>query len=129
MSPRPETVKVGPLLYRVLWDADEIKRHSDARAEEGGEWAAFSNHEDLVIGINPAHHLHAQRHSLVHELLHCCLRLGGVWPDAYARLWTRGKEYGPGVEEHTVSGMAGPLLGVLMDNPHVTEWLTAAVVS
>lgn len=123
MSPRPEHVQVGPLRYRTLWSTDEVKRYSAEHAREGGEWAAFSDHEQLVIGINPVEAPLAQRHSFLHEVLHCCLRLSGGWPDAYARTWTKSREEGPGVEEFTVTWLAGPLLGVLMDNPTVLAWL------
>lgn len=125
----PRSVRVGALRYRVLLDAAEIKRASDAaELEPGGTWGAFSDHERLIIGLDPAHADDTNRHSLVHELLHCLLRQGGVWPNSYARLVdaARGHDEDIPVEEFTVSAMAGPLLSVLRDNPELLAWLTAS---
>lgn len=120
---RPEEVKIGPLTYRVVWDAAEIEAASP-ESDHGTTWAAFSNHEHLVIGLNPDHADDANRHSLLHEILHCCLRMAGVWPDAYARTAASARRPPDvDVEEHTISGLAGPLLGVLRDNPDVAAWL------
>lgn len=53
-----------------------------------------------------------QRDTLVHELLHACLRMIGFdLPDR--------------VEERTVAALAPILLDALRANPEVTKWLTA----
>jgi hypothetical protein len=123
VSPRPETVKVGPLLYWVQWDSDLVKARSEGRTGPDEEWAAFSDHERLVIGINPGHGPGAQRQSLLHEVLHCCLRMAGCWPDQYATVWVKAREVGPGPEEMTVSALAAPMVQVLGENPHLLAWL------
>lgn len=122
----PSSVRVGAFDYRILTDTAEIKRYRrHADIDDDAEWVAFSDHDRLLIGINPAHAVAAQRRDLLHELLHCCLRLGGVWPDAYADLVAeaRGRHGGNNVEEVVVTGLTGPLLGVLRDNPDLTKWL------
>jgi hypothetical protein len=119
---RPDRVRIGPLTYRIMWDAAEIEAAAP-NSDRGTMWAAFSNHERLIIGLNPDHAPDAQRHSLIHEILHCCLRMSGVWPDAYARTAMSARRTDVDVEEHTVSGLAGPLLGVLRDNPEILAWL------
>src|SRR5690349_17373533 len=118
MSSLPQSVRVGAFTYSILTDADEVRRVSD-EADVDGEWAAFSDHDRLIIGINPAHAVGAQRRDVLHELLHCCLRVGGVWPDQHAEIVAeaRGRHGGLSVEEVTVAGITGPLLGVLVDNP------------
>jgi len=122
----PTTVKVGTLTYTILTDADEIRRMSEAAdIEKDAEWAAFSDHDALVIGINPGHHPDQNRVSIVHELLHCVLRVSGSWPDAYARTVSRarGNHGGFSVEESVVSATAAPVLGVLRENPDLMAWL------
>lgn len=122
----PKRIKIGSARYRVLMDAEEIKRVSD-EADTGadGEWVAFSDHVKLIIALNPAHADDANRHSLVHEILHCCLRQSGAWPNSYARLVdeARGRDDGSPVEEFTVSAMSGPLLSVLRENPKLLAFL------
>lgn len=124
----PARIKVGPLTYSVLTDADAIKAASDsAEIEKGSEWSAFSDHDKLIVGINPDNPVNCQQRDLLHELLHCCLRLSGVWPNQYARLVARAKHKDGGytVEEFVVAAAAGPLLGVLRDNPDLAKWLAS----
>jgi hypothetical protein len=122
-------VRIGCLTYRIVTDVEEIRRASDdADIDDDAEWTAFSNHDLLVIGINGANPLDVQRRDLVHELLHCCLRHSGVWPNAYAQLVhrARGRDGGYTVEEFVVSAAAGPLLAVLREDPALVRWLTAS---
>lgn len=126
MTAIPASVRVGPLTYQVLTDTAAINAASEsADIAEGCEWTAYSDHDALVIGINPANPLAVQQRDLLHELLHCCLRLSGVEPNVYARVVARakGKHDGYTVEEFTVAAIAGPLLGVLRDNADLTAWL------
>lgn len=127
MNAMPTNVRVGPFDYSILMDAEEIARVSDeADTGSNGAWEAFSDHDALIIGINPKHSLGAQRRDVLHELLHCCLRVAGVWPNHYADLVAeaRGKDDGLTVEEFCVAGATAPLLGVLRDNPALLKWLT-----
>jgi hypothetical protein len=126
MTALPTSIRIGPVRYTVLTDAAEIKRVSDeADLGSGGEWAAFSDHDRLIIGINPEHAEDNNRVSVLHEVLHCCLRASGVWPNSYARLVdaARGQDGDIPVEEFTVAALAGPMLGVLRDNPDLAAWL------
>lgn len=122
----PKAVKVGALTYSVLTDVDAIKAASaGADIEAGAEWTAYSDHDAAVIGINPSNPPCIQRRDLLHEVIHCCLRYSGVEPNAYAATVGRakGKHGGYTVEEFMVAATAGPLLGVLQDNPNLTAWL------
>lgn len=119
---------MGVLTYRVLTDVAAIQAASaSADIASDAEWTAYSDHDAAVIGINPGNPVGVQRRDLLHELLHCCLRLSGVEPNAYARIVHRakGKHDGYTVEEFTVAATAGPLLGVLRDNPALVRWLLA----
>lgn len=121
----PTSIKVGATIYRVITDAQEIKRVSDENTDDDNQWTAFSNHDHLIIGINPLNHDDVNRVTLLHEIMHCCLRVGGVWPDAYSRVVASacGQTHGVSVEEFTVTGMAHQLLVALQENPQLTAWL------
>lgn len=124
----PTAVKVGCLTYRVLTDADAIRAVSaSADIHPGSEWSAYSDHDRLLIGVNADNPVDAQRRDLVHELLHCCLRIAGAEPNAYARVVQEAAERhgGYSVEEFMVGATAAPLLGVLRDNPDLAGWLLA----
>lgn len=127
MSARPRQIKVGAMTYRVLVDVKAIKAASaEANLDAGTEWSAFSDHDSLVIGINPNNPADTQRRDLLHEVIHCCLRLSGVWPNAYAETVSKaGRDGGYTVEEFVVSAASAPMLGVLRDNPTLLRWLTA----
>lgn len=126
--PMPDAVLVGACEYRIVTDAAEIKRISDeADIESGSEWVAFSDHNALIIGINPEFSEQANRVSVLHEVLHCCLRASGVWPDQYSRVVAKakGRHGGYSVEEATVQGIDNTLVRVLRDNPALVEWLVS----
>lgn len=127
MTAIPASVRVGPLTYRVLTDTTAINAVSDD-ADIDGEWTAYADHDRLIIGINPDNPSDVQRRDLLHEVVHCCLRMSGVEPNAYARIVHRAKERHGGytVEEFTVAAMSAPLLAVLRDNPLLTTWLVEA---
>lgn len=101
---------------------------ADADIAPDAEWTAYSDHDALIIGLNPNNPVDRQRHDLLHEVIHCCLRFAGVEPNAYAEIVAeaRGKHGGYTVEEFVVAAASGPLLGVLVDNPDLLAWLTAA---
>jgi len=122
----PASVRVGSVTYRVILDAKQVKTASDAANSRGdGEWLAFSDHNKLIIGLNPEHAPEANRVSLVHEILHCVLSQSGTWVNTYADIVyeARDRVAGLNVEEFTVAAMAGPLLSVLRDNPDLSAYL------
>ena len=124
----PATVRVGSVTYRVIMDAAEIKAVSDDQdLPRGAEWEAFSDHDHLIIGLNPDHASDKNRKSLLHEILHCALRASGAHPNTYADTVyeARDRHGGVTVEEFTVAAMTGPLLSALRDNPELIAHLTA----
>lgn len=125
MPDMPKAITVGPWTYTVTADADEIAKAADGNVPESGTWGAFSDHEWLTIGINPENASDVIRMSVLHEVLHCCLRISGAWPTQYARLLAEAKheDHGVDMEEFVVSGISGVLLGVLRDNPDLMAWL------
>lgn len=126
MAPRPRKVRVGALTYRISTDVADIQKASDeADISETSEWSAFSDHDLLIIGINPRNPVDVQRRDLLHEILHCCLRHSGIWPNTYAQIVTKaGEDGGYTVEEFMVAAASAPLLQVLRDNTKLRRWLT-----
>ena len=125
----PASIRVGAVTYRIIMDTAEVKAASDAANTRGeGEWLAFSDHDKLIIGLNPDRALDANRVSLVHEILHCALRHSGACVNTYADVVyeARDRVGGLTVEEFGVAAMAGPLLSALRDNPALVAYLTSA---
>jgi hypothetical protein len=124
--PLPDSVRVGPWTYAVVTDPAQIADAAEGNVPESGTWGAFSDHERLIIGVNADHAADVLRMSVLHEVLHCCLRISGAWPGQYARLLAEAQheDHGVDIEEYVVAGASGTLLGVLRDNPALTAWLT-----
>ena len=61
-----------------------------------------------------------KRETVLHEIVHCCLRVTDCIPDRDARAGVED------VEERAVAALTGPLLAVLRDHPELVAWLTAA---
>lgn len=127
MSARPRQIRVGVLTYRIMVDAAAIRQASqEAELPDGDSWTAFSDHDALIIGINPANPADVQRRDVLHELIHCALRHSGVWPNSYAETLVKADaDTGYTVEEFMVAAASAPLLGVLRDNPTLMRWLLA----
>lgn len=124
---RPRKIRVGHLTYSVLTNAATIRKVSDeADLGDGDEWTAFSDHDKLIVAINPGNPVDVQRRDVLHELLHCALRYSGVWPNSYAATFVKAEtDSGYTVEEFVVTAASAPLLGVLRDNPSLMRWLLA----
>lgn len=125
MIRRPDRIRIGAVTYRLLADRDAVAAVSDRNAHPGGYWAAFSDHNQLVIGVNPETAPDVNKVDVLHEVIHCCLRTSGVWPDSYAAVIQRADGFNDGqsVEEMMVSGTAAVLLAVMRDNPDLVAWL------
>jgi IrrE N-terminal-like domain len=124
----PSTIRIGSAVYQVVLEPEAVKAASgEANFADKNAWIAFSDHEKLIIGLNPEHASDANRFSLIHEILHCALRQSGSHPNTYADTVyeARDRNGGVTVEEYTVSAMTGPLLSTLRDNPDVVAYLTS----
>jgi hypothetical protein len=67
--------------------------------------------ESMSIAVDPGKHEDYARATLLHEILHACIRSSDPTLD---------DEH----EETVVAAMTGPLLSMLRDNPDVLDYLT-----
>ena len=108
----PRRITIGHLTYTVTRD----KAYIDAESvKAGGELAGVSSSTDQKIGIAEGFGPDYEADTVVHEILHQCLRASGYDPDDHA-----GKD---GVEEQTIKAMTGPLLSTLRRNPKLVAYL------
>lgn len=113
MTAVPSPLVIGHRTYRVVVDDDVVDREQP----DGADWQAFSDSTQQVIGIRPGAGPDDEADSVLHEVLHQCLRASGCWP---ARV-RPGKHVD--VEELVVAAMTGPLLRALRDNPRLVAYL------
>lgn len=109
----PDSLVIGHRTYAVVAD-DQIV---DAEQPEDADWAAFSDPKRQIIGIRAGSGPDDEADSVLHEVLHQCLRASGCWPEKFRS----GKSVD--VEEIMVSAMVGPLLRALRDNPALVAYL------
>lgn len=114
--PIPDRLRIGHVQYGVTVSDRVIDRENTA---DHANYAGFSQASKQHIVLREDNPPDFQAETLLHEVLHQCLRVAGCDPDADAKA-------GVGdVEERAVRSMAGPLLGALRDNPGLVSYLTA----
>jgi len=126
MASLPSELRIGHLRFRVVEDDAEISEH--AVRDRGGDYAGWSHTatQTIALGTKAVRHGNRalgedyRRETLLHEVLHCCLRVAGCDPDQDAA----GKL--EDVEERAVSAMSGPLLAAFRDNPELLAYLCDA---
>ena len=118
-------VKIGPHTYTVRYSKEDVSGVSEeVRINNSDGVEAYSDHQKLEIVLLPGGADQVDRMSLLHEILHCCLRASGNWPDEFARILTRSRgESNIDVEEYVIGGTTGPLLQTIRDNPELTKYL------
>lgn len=118
-------VKVGASRYTVRISKTDVEQHSeDVALHAGDATEAYSDHKNLEIVLLPGVAEDVSRASLLHEVLHCCLRASGAWPDEFARILIRSRgESNLDIEEFTIASITGPLLQTLRENPELAKYL------
>lgn len=121
VTPVPPTeVLIGHLLYEVSIDQAAL---DSASVENGtGSYAGRSISSEQRITLSEHMAPDYARDTLLHEVLHSCLRASGYDPDEDAQAGVKD------VEERTIKAMCGPLLATLRANPDLLEYLTLAAV-
>ena len=107
MTIRPKFLRIGPYNWKVKWG------HSDVlRFHPYGDACGACDEASLTIAVSPGQAEDYGRSTLLHEILHACVRASS--PDIDDEQ-----------EEKMVSALTGPLLGALRDNPELIEYLTS----
>jgi hypothetical protein len=110
----PARLRIGHVHYVV--------HHSDAHINEvsfhaSRQYAGYSNGAQCLIGVREDMHPDVEAETLLHEILHQCLRVTATDPDKDAQAGCQD------IEERTVAALAGPLLSTLRDNPALLTYL------
>lgn len=109
----PESLIIGHRTYVVVVDDKVV----DEAQPDGLEWNAFSDPRRQVIGVRAESGPDDERDSVLHEVLHQCLRAAGSWPDQVRPTPEMNRE------EIVIAAMTGPLLQALRDNPDLVAYL------
>lgn len=102
MARIPATVRVGPLRYRVVRDAQRLPLDHWGMTDKARQ----------VVALSPDQSEQRTRLTLLHEILHTLAditNLDGI---------------DPGVEERLVTQLAPALLDLLRENPALVSYLT-----
>jgi hypothetical protein len=113
-SPLPSVVRIGHLRYRVIRDNTVV---DEASVKAQVSYAGFSNSGDQRIAVRTDLGSDYEAETVLHEVLHQCLRVSAVDPDKDAKAGVAD------VEERAVAAIAGPLLAALRDNPDLVLYL------
>ena len=102
---RPKTVKISPYLWVIKWS-----RQSVLSFHPNGDACGACDMQSMVIAVDPGKAEDYARATLLHEILHACIRSSDPTLD---------DEH----EETVVAAITGPLLSMLRDNPEVVDYL------
>jgi hypothetical protein len=103
---RPTRVRVGPYFWTIRWSRKDVMRHAPT-----GDACGVCDLPSMTIAIDPGPAEDYGRATLLHEILHACVRASDPTLD-------------DDHEETAVAAMTGPLLAFLRDNPDALEYLT-----
>lgn len=120
----PATLRIGAHNYSVSVDTDRVREWG--LQEHGSDrYGGFSDRWAMEIVISdrfpdgrpiPAD---AQRETLLHELIHCCLGAGNWDAEVIGHLPAEARE------EYVVAAASAQLFAVLRDHPELVSYLTA----
>jgi hypothetical protein len=114
--PLPSHLRIGHLTYKVT-SAEGYVQTPNKPTEDLNGWSFdYSQRIEISTGGGPDN----TRTTVLHEILHQCLRVTGCDPDADAKASLED------IEERAVTAMAGPLLATLRDNPELVDYLLSA---
>lgn len=102
---RPRLVKISPYTWSIKWSRHEVLKHHPS-----GDACGACDMESMSIAVDPGKHEDYARATLLHEILHACIRSSDPRLDEDN-------------EEIVVAAMTGPLLSMLRDNPEVVDYL------
>lgn len=117
----PDAIRVGEMTYTVTVDDAAMNTHAAVTGQNLGGLSQVSVQRIVLAQTDPASGLPLgsdyQRSTLLHEILHTCLRASACDPDQDAAAGLKD------VEERAVAAIAGPLLATLRDHPDLVAYL------
>lgn len=113
-APMPTHVKVGLYVYTVTQDGEAWAKYvNDGTAKDR---MGFSDHNLLIIAVNPGVSPMQKADTLLHEVLHACWWNGSI---GSLEALSDNADH----EEFIISHMSPWLLMVLRDNPELLDYL------
>jgi len=120
----PEKLRIGHLTYTLVQDDQLVAEHSVRQCSDFAAWSHAPT-QTIALGTravrqgNQSFGDDYKRETVLHEIVHCCLRVTDCQPDRDAKAGVED------VEERALAALTGPLLAVLRDHPDLVAWLTA----
>jgi len=115
----PDSIKVGPIQYKVTADPDDWMRVEHRNQTKGNY--GYTEHLSATIYLNPDQTPSVQRLTLLHEVMHAAaesLMGGSDWTSL-----GKGREER---EETIIRCWESPMLSIIRDNPALVAFLAAA---
>ena len=120
----PGQLRIGHLTYTLVQDDQLVAEHSVRECSDFAGWSHAPT-QTIALGTRSVRQGNQplgddyKRETVLHEIVHCCLRVTDCNPDRDAKAGVED------VEERAVAALTGPLLAVLRDHPELVAWLTA----
>lgn len=106
MTKIPTSVQIGPFVYAVKADADELTRYE--HSTKSSVWGCV-RFVEMDILLEPKAQEQKKRETLLHEVIHVCNNVAGASSLKH--------------EERFVTGLAPALLDTLRRNPALVSYL------
>lgn len=113
----PAELDIGHLRYTLRRDQEFLDREGE-RHQTQYAGHSYDLRQEIVVAEGMGEDYEAD--TVLHEVLHQCLRVAGYDPDADAAAGVKD------IEERTIKAVCGPLLGALRRNPALVRYLVAA---
>lgn len=117
-SPRPESVRIGQVIYRITSDPDDWMKVEHSTQTKG--YYGHTRNTEAVILINPEAAPSVAKLTLWHEIFHAMFEAAMGAPD-----WDALGKDKSAREEEVIRRLEAPTLNVLADNPELVAYLTA----
>ena len=106
---RPRQIIISPFTWLVKFSKQEVLKHHPS-----GDACGSCDMSSMSIAVDPGRHEDYARATLLHEILHACIRSSDPTLDDDA-------------EETAVAAITSPLLAMLRSNPDVVDYLIEEV--
>jgi hypothetical protein len=112
VTKRPDSVKVGPFVFNIVWNGAELRRLDRIDGRDSFGMTLMDRHRIVIEDARP---LSALQNTLLHEILHAL-----VWTYDVPMPYQDDEHK---MEEAFVCRFDSPFLLLMKDNPEVFAWL------